>query len=124
MHHAFFSLLLSVLATTFTFSFSPTGAQPVTGSPAVLPVFSVEPQDAYIIKNKPVILSCHAQPVIQLYFQCNGDWMAAKRLEHHETFDDLERELMMISICKSRGGFWRRLSSFQNWGWLPDYSGF
>ncbi|XP_038060461.1 netrin receptor UNC5C-like [Patiria miniata] len=75
-----------------------TEALPATDSPAVLPIFSEEPQDAYIIKNRPVTLSCRAQPVIQLYFQCNGEWMAAQRLEHHETFDDIEEQLMIISI--------------------------
>lgn len=42
-----------------------------------LPIFLMEPQSSYVVKNKPALLQCRAAHTLQLYFKCNG----AKKVE-------------------------------------------
>jgi netrin receptor unc-5 len=37
-----------------------------------LPIFLEEPQDSFVVKNRPATLKCRAAYALKLYFKCNG----------------------------------------------------
>ncbi len=46
-----------------------------------VPVFLQQPDDFYyIVKNRPVTLTCRASPAVQINFKCAGQWVRPK---HH-----------------------------------------
>ena len=53
-----------------------------------LPVFVIDPTDAYIIRSKSADLSCKVVGADKAYFTCNGEAMAAA--DRHKEEDRME----------------------------------
>ncbi|XP_022242662.1 netrin receptor UNC5A-like isoform X3 [Limulus polyphemus] len=39
---------------------------------STVPIFLEQPQDSFVVRNKPAVIHCKARHALQIYFECNG----------------------------------------------------
>ena len=56
--------------------------------PEGTPIFLQEPEpNYYIVKGKPVTITCRASPAVVINFKCRGMWYSAKNQVNEERID-------------------------------------
>ena len=60
------------------------------------PLFLQQPDDFYyIVKNRPVTLTCKASPAVQINFKCAGQWVRPK---HHVNVELQVRNFLKLLL--------------------------
>ncbi|CAM1331978.1 UNC5C (predicted) [Pycnogonum litorale] len=68
------------------------------------PEFLEEPQDAFVVRNKPAILACRVTHALKVYFKCNEEWAETKHHGEQEFVDPMTGIRQMevkVSITRS-----------------------
>ncbi|XP_071954495.1 netrin receptor UNC5C-like isoform X2 [Antedon mediterranea] len=62
------------------------------------PVFTQQPQDVFIVKNKPGRIECKATPTHEILIKCNGVFVSRNDIHTMTTFDESSEQIQHVGL--------------------------
>ncbi|XP_033103703.1 netrin receptor UNC5B-b-like [Anneissia japonica] len=86
---------ITVVDNVHYFKYASVTPTPVATPPR--PVFTLQPQNVYIVKSKPARIECRAQPTSSINIRCNEEFVPLPDIIHLTTFEESSRQIRHVA---------------------------